>query len=468
MRQFVLAAALLAAWHPWGRVLAAGQGELIPERTAAHHGLTRSWFTQVQLDRSRSRVRDVVLHQGTLYVQTDRAMVHAIDAETGETHWAKQIGRPNHPSLRPGVGQDLLAVLNGSRLYVCNRYNGDLLHETQVNGVPGAGPCLSKRRAYVPTLSGMVWAYRLEPLLDPLEELGKIDENPTPEQIAAAEEDRRENIRLQQEPIPPLVCRSLGRALVQPLVTRETTEDEFVAWTTDRGYLNIGWINLRDDDRLTLRYRLETAAEIATRPTYLPPDPNDRDDSGIIFATSRDGFVNAVRERDGVSLWRFPAGEPILQSAVVIELRVYVATQLGGMFCLDAITGSQLWWTPQIRQFIAASKQRVYVADMLGRILALSAETGARLDTIAAGRLPIKLINSQTDRLYLATDTGLIQCLHERELPEPIQHGEARRKIKAEDERPAIQQKGIEETEPGVQPADPGEGQADPDEKPFG
>jgi hypothetical protein len=447
MRHFVLAAALLAAWYPWGRLAVAGRNELIPQTTAARHGLKRPWFTQIQMDRSRARVSHVVLHEGTLYVQTDRAMIHAIDAETGATLWAKQVGRPDHPSVTPAAGRDLLAVVNGSRLYVCNRYNGDLLYEIQLDGVPGAGPCISRLRAYVPMIGGMLVAYRLEALTDPLKELGKVNENPTAEEIAAEEEDRRENLRLRQEFIRPLLCQSVGRALVQPLVTRQTEAEEFVVWPTDRGYLNIGRIDLGNEDRLAIKYRLETGAGIASRPTYLPPDPNDPTDSGIIFAASRDGYVHAIHERSGESMWRFSTGDPILQPVVVIEDRVYVATQLGGMFCINAEDGTQVWWTPQIRQFVAASRERVYAADNLGRILTLRAETGSRLDTIAAEHLPIKLINSDTDRLYLATRTGLIQCLHEQELSDPILHGEARKK-KAEEDQSAIQQKSIEDLQP--------------------
>jgi hypothetical protein len=457
MRQLVLAAALLAAGSSWDRLLAAPRTELIPETTAARHGLTRSWFTQIQMDRSRTRVRDVVLHEGTLYVQTDRAMVHAIDAETGRTIWARQVGRPNHPSLTPSAGEDLLAIINGSRLYVCNRYSGDLLYEIQVDGVPGAGACLSGRRAYVPMVSGMLVAYRLVPLTDPLKELGKTDTNPTPEQIAATEKQRREDLRIGQESVPPLRCYSLGQALVQPLVTRETETDEYVAWATDRGCLYIGWIDLREDNRLEVKYRLETAVGIVARPTYLPPNPNDPADSGIIFVASRDGYVHAVRERDGELIWRFPTGEPIIEPAVVIDERVYVATQPGGMYCLNATTGSQVWWTPRIRQFIAASQQRIYTTDPLGRILILSADTGARLDTLAAEFLPIKLLNSQTDRLYLATETGLVQCLRELELPKPIHHGEARQR-KIEEKQPEIQQKGIDELKPAKKPAAPKKG----------
>ena len=73
-------------------------------------------------------------------------------------------------------------------------------------------------------------------------------------------------------------------------------------------------------------------------------------------------------------------------------------------------------------QFIAASNDRVYVADRLGRILVLAADTGARLDRIPAEGLPIKLRNAQNDRIYLATEAGLIQCLREIELSEPLQH----------------------------------------------
>jgi hypothetical protein len=52
----------------------------------------------------------------------------------------------------------------------------------------------------------------------------------------------------------------------------------------------------------------------------------------------------------------------------------------------------------------------------------LDANTGSRLDVLPTEALPVKLINNQTDRIYLATETGLIQCLHETELTQPLQH----------------------------------------------
>ena len=140
IRCYALVALLLAIVLPRLPERMVRADEIIPETTAARHGLTRPWFTQAQLDRGQARVSHVVLFEGILYVQTDRAMVHAIDAETGETLWAKLVGRPEHPSLTPGASADLLAIINGSRLYICNRYNGDLLYETQIDGAPARGP----------------------------------------------------------------------------------------------------------------------------------------------------------------------------------------------------------------------------------------------------------------------------------------------------------------------------------------
>ena len=131
---------VLAAWQPcvtWAQMAESG---IVHQGLAAGHGLPRAWFTQVEMDPGRSRLKHLVLYDGILYAQTDRAMVHATDAETGATLWAKQIGRPEYPSMTPGVGRSLLAIVNGSRLYVGDRLNGNMLLETDIDGAPGAGP----------------------------------------------------------------------------------------------------------------------------------------------------------------------------------------------------------------------------------------------------------------------------------------------------------------------------------------
>ena len=405
---------------PWS--IAAGAEAILPHEVTAQRGLTRAWLTQAQLDSTRGRVSYVLLHSGTLFVQTDQATLQAIDAETGQTLWAEEVGNRRRLALAPAANDHLVAVVNGSHLYALNRFNGKLLWQSDIDGVPGAGPAMSSQRIYVPTTSGMIYAYRLKVTQNAAREMSKQAAGKTPQPDVANLAKRSESLRLEQQSVPPLTCQVAGRALVQPIVTRQTPGEELLAWPTDRGYLFVGAVNRTEDNRFAVRYRLETNGEIVASPAYLPPDPRIVRDSGVIYVVSKDGFVHAIRERDGESLWRFPTGEPIVQPATAIDDRIYVATLPGGMYCLDAKAGKQIWWTPQVAQFVAASKARVYVCDKIGQMLILDAKNGAPLDTIAATGPLVKVLNPETDRIYLVAANGLIQCLHETEQSEPIRH----------------------------------------------
>ena len=101
-----------------------------------------------------------------------------------------------------------------------------------------------------------------------------------------------------------------------------------------------------------------------------------------------------------------------------------------------AKSGKLIWSSPEIMHFVAAGRQRVYAADKLGRLRVLDGRTGTVLDILATGGLPIKLCNDQTDRIYLATESGMVQCLHEVEETKPIEYNQSS-KLQADEEQPA-------------------------------
>jgi DNA-binding beta-propeller fold protein YncE len=373
---------LLVAWVTLA--LPAGlsaQNVLIPQSTAQRHGLTKAWYSQIELDRSIDHVAYITQQGGMLYVQTTHAMVHALDAETGRKIWNVQIGRRNQISYAPGVNENLLAVINGSTMYVVERKTGRLKWERQMQGAPGAGPALGKKRIYVGMVDGMIEGYNL----DETKEL-------------------------------PFVYKSAGRILIQPVITEAS-----LAWTTDKGYFYVA-----DANAAKVRFRIETQGEINSPPAHWTP---------YLYACSLDGYVYAVNEVTGRTIWKFSSGQPINKQPMAIGDYVYILPDLGGMFCLDGKTGAEVWFAPGITDFCSASPTKIYAIDHLNRLTTLDQKTGSRLDTLPLPEIKLKLINQQTDRIYLASDNGVIQCLHEIGLEKPVLHIP-----------PPLEKKGVKET----------------------
>jgi hypothetical protein len=186
-----------------------------------------------------------------------------------------------------------------------------------------------------------------------------------------------------------------------PPVTTEST----VSWTTDRGYLFAA-----DPGGGGIRYRLQTRGTIEARPASWSPH---------LFAGSVDGFVYALDETTGKVRWEFPTGEAIYESLVALEGRVFAVTEFSGMYCLDSTSGAPLWHARSVAQFVAASPGRVYVVDRTGNLAIHEISGGARLGAMPLPRIAKKVVNAQTDRIFLVDHANVIQCLHETQLRAP-------------------------------------------------
>lgn len=342
---------------------------LLNQANAARLGLTRAWFTQVGATRSTGPIAHMNCDRGMLYVQTTRGMVTALDAETGRALWKSQIGSPRHASSEPDGNEKILAVVSGSTLYVLDRHTGALLWQRSLNGTPGAGPGVSASYIFVPMVNGFIQGFNIE-------KRGVGD---------------------------PWNYKSAGRVLVPPTATGDD-----VVWTTDKGYLY-----LADGAAGGVRYRLETRDAIQARPAFWTPN---------VFACSTDGNAYAVNEQSGKVVWKFTVGDPIYAQPAALHDKVFVVSELAGMYCLDAKDGAERWRAPRITQFVALSPSRVYAVDDLGRLTVLDAETGSRLASLAIPGVSIKLMNHSTDRIYLASESGMVQCLRESGSNAPFKH----------------------------------------------
>lgn len=315
-----------------------------------------------QLTRSgiQAEVKTQVLPEITIYVVSDSGVVQAIDGETGRTRWSLLVGNSSFPTDAPGANDDFVGIINGSSLYILDQKTGSIAWRRQMNGAPGAGPALSDERVFVPMVGGTIEAYFVN-------------------------DSRR----------PPWVFQSRGRAVVQPVIAGKA-----VAWPTDRGELYVAEANLTG-----IRYRLETSRPIVARPTPLPPNR--------IVVVSTDGYVYCIHESSGSLLWRFSTGEPIVKPAVAIGEAIFVVTDDDSLFRLSAQSGLEEWWAPRIREVVSASKDRLYCLGDTGRLNIFDMKTGGRLGSLNTEQLDIRMVNYQTDRIFLGSSTGVIQCLRE-------------------------------------------------------
>jgi outer membrane protein assembly factor BamB len=339
---------------------------------ARRMGLERAWFAQVELDRARHRVERAVLKDDRLTVLTTAGVVQDFDALTGERLWTSPVGNANYPSLGPAANDKYVAVVNGSTLYVLRRQDGKpLLNRRVMGGAPGATPAVAEEYVFVPLINGRFEGYPLNQ---------NVDKSHT-----------------------PWYYQSYGRAMVAPLATPES-----VIWSTDQGYLYVA-ASLNP----AVRFRLESASDIIASPAYHRP---------LVYAATTSGDIYALNEITGEQQWRYSSGYSVERAPAAVGDRVYVTTDEPAMHSVDAKTGLALWIAPNVTQFAAASGQRVYGIDDLNALVVLDAKTGALLDRMPTDGTGRALVNDQTDRLYLVSNGGLLQCLHEIGAKKPLYH----------------------------------------------
>jgi outer membrane protein assembly factor BamB len=363
------------SWMIWGALVlcaVASSGRaapLIPQSHAIRCGLKRAWFAQVGSLQTTGPVNHVRYSGGLLLVQTVGGILTGLDAETGRTLWAVQVGPRGRQTTEAAANNGYVAVVNGSTLYVLDRSNGAVLWNRRLGGAPGAGPAVSDTHVFVPMVDGKIEGYA----------------------VVGGEKGS------------PWVYKSAGRVLVPPMATAQS-----VSWTTEQGYFYVA-----DPAAQGIRYRLETSKAIHARPGHWTPN---------LYAGSIDGSVYGVDEVSGRMLWKFAIGDAIYEPPVAVQDKVFTVSQFRGMTCLDVDGPTELWVAPGIKQFLSASPTRLYTRDSLGRLVVLDLETGTRLASLPLVDVILTLTNRHSDRVYLVSATGAVQCLHEVGRRTPVLH----------------------------------------------
>src|SRR5208283_3347635 len=64
---------------------------------------------------------------------------------------------------------------------------------------------------------------------------------------------------------------------------------------------------------------------------------------GVVYVGSEDGSVYALNATSGAKIWGYPTGGSVDSSPAVVNGVVYIGSWNGNVYALDASSGAQLW-----------------------------------------------------------------------------------------------------------------------------
>lgn len=349
-------------------------------------GLTRAWWAHSVTNSLRDKLLHLTLDDRNLYAQSTNGAVTCFDNETGQRRWAVQLGLADNPILPLTTNSTYVFAANGSKLYCLQKTNGNIVWELTFPGSPSVAPAVDNQRVYLGMIDGSVYAFDIK-------------------KIAQLESEGR----MPQWSIQTLMWRyKTPLAIVSPPMPLQ----HVVAFASESGK-----IYAVGSEKRELVFQYKTAAKLSA-PMALY--------GRTLLVPSQDNIFYAISADHGTPVWEFTVGLPIRRTPTAIGNKVYFMPFRGGMYQLNADTGNQNWWRPGVEQFLSSSPHRVYAKDHTGNLVVLDEKDGGVLGSVRFIDYPKYLINDQSDRIYLATEGGLIVCLREpaREFPVFYKHPE--------------------------------------------
>ena len=348
--------------------------ELPSSRMLSRFGLERAWWSQATVNPKRDKVKYMVLDEENIYLQGTGGTVTAFDADSGRRLWSVQLGNRDEPIFAGVSNEKHFLAVNGMTLYCIERFKGKVIWELTLPAMPSVGPSVDDQHIYIGTLEGSMYSL----------DLRKIDE-------------------LYHKSLLPQWSYQAIRWRYQTskeITTKAYSTGRLVNFASRNGSLYAVGATERD-----LTWQFETSAPI-TAPLAATND-------SLILA-SEDYFVYCLNRNNGLVRWEFASGFPIRKAPIVIENDLYIMPDRGGVFNLAIHTGEEKWERPGITDLLGATKSRLFGSDVTGNIVLLQRSTGRPLGTLPLRSFSVRLQNDRTDRLFLATPSGLVMCLREQ------------------------------------------------------
>jgi outer membrane protein assembly factor BamB len=383
------------------------------EFVAERMGLVREWVVQIPFDSARANMEHVTVGDGLVVAQTGDGGVHAVKATArrqpgepaaGALLWSRRLDTGGGVWTPPGVGPRLVTATRDLELFALDRDTGVTRWTRPLGRLPGTGAVEIGDWVYEPLAGGGIRRLTtnpLQPTADPTA--------PTPAQPAkggkrgpkAAKQKQPDIAKPTVESLRPRTFDSSGPVArpVRPL-------GKGVVWATTDGVL----VALQEAELDWVRYEFGLNAPAVDAPVTRGKS---------VFAATQAADLARVDllESGGTGLrtgWHVvldatPDAGPFLGGDTVV-----VSLGETGMAAFSADTGAERWRNAIAGRVLAVAGDRVWIVDRTGRLAGIDLATGQRRERVCLAGFSFPVVNTETDRLVLASPDGVLVSLAPR------------------------------------------------------
>jgi len=383
------------------------------ELTAERVGLIREWVIQLPFDSGGYRLEHVVVTDEMVIAQTGDGGVFAVQsgsagpARPGTLLWSRQIGKPGGPTAPAGVGSSLVTVARDIDLYALDRSTGQTRWHDRLGRLPATGATPAGDWVYAPLDGDGVMRLPADPHRAAAEaNAAAAGKQPHTTGKKPAKKDRKKptaNKKKTTKSLVPVAIDAGGRLAEQPIAFATESSEGSILWCTTAGTI----VALEPNDTGWQRHEFFLDSRPAGRLAV-------RDNA--IFATTDDNDLVRIdlTEQAGSRLrlnWHVLLDEKPDDGPLVSGDTVVVSLGDAGISAYSAETGAALWHTCVAGRILAIGGNRLWCIDRVGRLAALDLADGARREWLCLAGFSFPVVNTQTDRLVLATPGGVLVSL---------------------------------------------------------
>ncbi len=355
----------------------------VDELTLDRYGMARRWYSQVPTLRLRERVLTLKQNEDLLFAASDKGQLHCLEAETGKLRWSQDVSETPGEVFPPALTDKFVYVVSGSRFSQLDRVTGQVIQTRSLPSTCTSGPAANDDFCYVQTVNNFLYAISLK--ADP--------------------EDEGKQWPYRRKFTLPYVqwFFNVGSPMANPPIL---TNDR-VIFAGQNGVVFASSLNERN-----LFYRFITNSKVSAPISY-----RDR----VFYVVTEDYNLYAVDVK-GTLRWRFASGFPIHRQPVPFADDVFITPDGAGLMCVSNANGKLRWINDAAYRVVGVSQKRVYAVTSTMRFLIIDRADGTTVGSWFSPDFPITAYNQTTDRIFQATERGLIQCLAERDNLTPYFH----------------------------------------------